>query len=185
MKPIFQKSFLLALIFIVSYSCCYRGKSSDGGFPRRPIKQFPQKNVSVGGIDTLAVYKLNLIYSFNPYTKEYSYYEKDEKNTFPNTSYLKFYPNNKFGYFVIPKSDTAKLSRAHFNPQKAIMGYYYLDGNDIKIKTSFIGQCELVVLKSHSKIIGDSIIESDKRKGRIYIKQNLPKDFFTNWKPDW
>lgn len=185
MKPVFQKCFLLALVFIASNSCCYRGKSSGGGFPRKEIRPFPKTNVSVGNIDTLAVYKLNLIYSYNPSTESYSYREKDEKNAFPNTGYLKFYPNNKLGYFVIPKSDTMKLTRAHFNPQNAMMGYYYLEGNNLKIKTSFIGQCELIVLKSQNKIIGDSIIASDKRNGRIYVKQSLPKDFFTNWKPDW
>jgi len=102
-------------------------------------------------------------YSFNPNTKECNYYEKDEINTFPNTSYLKFYPNNKIGYCTIAKSDTMNLSRNHFNPQNAKMGYYYLDRDKIKIKTSFIGQCELVIHKSQGKIVGDSIIQTDKQ----------------------
>jgi len=39
-----------------------------------------------------------------------------------------------------------------FNPEKAMMGYYYIKGNDIKIKTAGIINCYLYVFKEKGRI---------------------------------
>ena len=79
-----------------------------------------------------------------------------------------------------------KLSREYFNPSKAKMGYYYINDKSIKTKISTIGDCTLYISKQIGIIKGDSIIIKDKYShGSIYVKQNIPKEYLENWKPDW
>lgn len=176
--------FSLFSVVIFLCSCCYKGKYSAAGYPRKAIKSFENKNVGVFNIDTLAVYKWEVSYGTNS-SKEYTYYEKQLNRNYPSTAYLKFYPNNKLGIFVIRKSDTLNLTREHFNPKNARMGYYYFNGNNIVTKVSTIQQCELAITKVNGKIIGDTIIEENNLSGTIYVKKNISKEYLENWKPDW
>ncbi len=167
-------------------SCCYNGKYSANGLPRKKVKEFPDKNISIENIDTLSIYKLKINFAINGQTNQYIYFEKEDDNTYPYVSYLKFYKNNKLGLFIIPKADTLKLSREYFNPSKAKMGYYYISNKSIKTKISTIGDCSLYISKKNGTINGDSIIIKDNSNhGNIYLKQNIPKEYLENWKPDW
>ena len=167
-------------------SCCYNGIYSKDGLCRRKINDYKLKNTLIENIDTLAVYKEKINFALNTITKEYVYFEKSEENTYPYVSYLKFYPNNKLGLFIIAKSDTLKLTREHFNPSKATMGYYFLDGNKIRIKFSIVFQCSHQTLGEKGIINKDSITTLQSgHSGTIYVKRNVEKEYIENWKPDW
>ena len=128
---------------------------------------------------------LEISYGLNSITKEYTFYEKEIIRDYPIAAYLKFYPENKVGLFLIKKPDTLNLKRYLFNPQNAKMGYYYIEGNRIFTKITDIQQCEFNVIKSNGKISNDTIEEFDHNGGNIYVKKNIPKEYIEKWKPDW
>ncbi|WP_311330419.1 hypothetical protein [Capnocytophaga sputigena] len=73
-----------------------------------------------------------------------------------------------------------------FNPEKAIMGYYYIKGNDIKIKTARIINCYLYVFKEKGRIKNDTItLMLDSSIEEIYKKKTIPKELLEGWEPDW
>jgi len=180
-----RKIILYTITTMLLIGCCYNGKVSEYGLPRRDIKKL-EKPILYEKIDTLALYKLTSSFHINYLTNEYSYFEKNDDNVYPSTSYLKFYPNGKLGLFIIPKSDTLKLERSFFDPQRAKMGYYYIKDNVIKTRISTIGDCSLYLSNKKGEIKGDKIILKDKRGyGNIYIKKDVPKIVLENWKTDW
>jgi len=180
-----KKIIIHSFIAIILTGCCYNGKVSDYGLPRREIKKL-DRTILYGAIDTLALYKLTNSFHFNSLSKEYTFLEKDIYNSYPNASYLKFYPNGKLGLFIIPKTDTLKLERSFFDPQRAKMGYYYINGNSIKTRISAIGDCSLYLSNKKGTIENDKILINDNSgHGNIYIKKEVPKVILENWKPDW
>lgn len=186
MCHIVKRIFLICIPSFLLIGCVYRGIISENGLPRRKIKEFREKNVSVNNIDTLALYKTKIYFGQNSITKEYVYYQKEDDNTYPYVGFLKFYPNNKLGLFIILKSDTIRLCRNLFNPSLAKMGYYFVDGKTIKTKISTIGDGTLYISKDKGEIKGDTIILKDKNySGKIYVKQKIPVEYLANWKPDW
>ena len=73
-----------------------------------------------------------------------------------------------------------------FNPEKAIMGYYYIKGNDIKIKTAGIINCYLYVFKEKRRIKNDTItLMLGNSIEEIYKKKTIPKELLEGWEPDW
>jgi hypothetical protein len=180
------KRILHVLLFsIITSGCCYKGIKSAYGLPRKKIARLSD-HFSHEKIDTLALYKLQINYAYNKMSKEYIYFEKDNNNSYPYTSYLKFYKNGKLGLFILPKTDTLHLERTFFDPQKAKMGYFEIQGQSIKTKISTIGDCSLFISNKKGEIKGDSIkLEGKNNHGNIYIKVNVPKNILENWKPDW
>jgi hypothetical protein len=185
-SKLYKYIFFLIVINLLFVGCCYNGIYSENGLCRRKINDYKLKNTSLENIDTLAVYKEKINFALNSITKEYVYFEKNEENTYPYVSYLKFYPNNKVGLFSIAKSDTLKLTREHFNPSKATMGYYFVEDNKIRIKFSIVFQCSHQVLREKGIINKDSITTLQSgHSGTIYVKRNVETEYLKNWKPDW
>lgn len=183
---LYRNYILTIFLYLAMVSCCYKGIYSENGLPRKKIKAFPEQNISIENIDTLAIYKTKINFAINKMSKEYIYFEKEDDNTYPYVGYLKFYKNNKLGLFIIPKADSLNLSREYFNPSKAKMGYYHISGKKIKTKISTIGDCSLYISKQSGIIKGDSIIiMNNTNHGNIYLKKSIPKEYLENWKPDW
>ncbi|MFC6877726.1 hypothetical protein ACFQZF_08255 [Flavobacterium myungsuense] len=188
----YKNTFLLFILFLLMVSCCYKGLYSKNGVCRRKINDYKYKNSTIDNIDTLAVYKEQINFAKNSITKEYVYFEKIDDNSYPYVSYLKFYSNNKVGIFNIAKSDTLKLTREHFDPSKASMGYYLIEGNKVKMKFSIVFQCSHQILREKGTINKDSITALQSLtalqsgySGTIYVKRDIPKTYLENWKPDW
>jgi hypothetical protein len=183
---LYKNIFLLFSLTFLFISCCYNGLYSKNGSSRRKINDYKLKNEKIDNIDTLAVYKEKINFAINTITKEYVFFEKNDDNSYPYVSYLKFYSNNKIGIFRIAKSDTLKLTREHFDPSRATMGYYFIEGNKMKIKFSIVFQCSHQILREKGTINKDSIttIQSG-HSGTIYVKRNIPRAYLENWKPDW
>ncbi|SDY21799.1 hypothetical protein SAMN05444397_10172 [Flavobacterium aquidurense] len=183
---LYKNIFLLSSLSFLVISCCYNGLYSKNGSSRRKINDYKHKNAKIDNIDTLAVYKEKINFAINNISKEYVFFEKNDENSYPFVSYLKFYSNNKVGIFSIHKSDTLKLTRAHFNPSKATMGYYFIEGNKMKIKFSIVFQCSHQILREKATINKDSITTLQSgHSGTIYVKRNIPIAYLENWKPDW
>ena len=183
---LYKNIFLLFVLSLLLISCCYNGLYSKNGLCRRKINDYKLKNAKIDNIDTLAVYKEKINFSINTTTKEYFFFEKSDDNSYPYVSYLKFYSNNKIGVFRIAKSDTLKLTREHFDPSRATMGYYFIEGDKMKIKFSIVFQCIHQILREKGTINKDSIKTFlSGHSGRIYVKHNIPKAYLENWKPDW
>jgi hypothetical protein len=177
-------SILIISTFIIT-SCCYWGKTTEYGLPRRNIKGLGL-TISYTGIDTMALYKSVYNFQYNTSTKKYSYLENEDDNTYPYISYMKFYSEGKFGLFVIPKRDTLDLKREFFNPLKAKMGYFTQDGTLLKTKLATIGDCTLYISKKSGSVNGDTIVLQDKRyHGSIYVKRQVSEELLKGWKPDW
>lgn len=176
----------LVVFTIVISSCCYNGIKSTYGLPRKKITGFNKTSIEYEKIDTLALYKLETNYAYNSISKEYIYIEKDVKSNYPYSSYLKFYKNGKVGLFVIQKSDSLNLERDFFNPKRAKMGYFDIQGKSIRTRISTIGDCSLYVSDKRGEINGDTInLQNKNNHGNIYIKLNVKKDLLENWSPDW
>jgi len=153
--------------------------------PRRKIRPLPE-NTDYSKIDTMALYKLDSYYFYNSLEKKINDFTKKENDSYPYISYLKFYSKGKLGLFVISKQDTLNLQRCFFNPQKAKMGYYYIEGNKIKTKISTIGNATLHISRKKGFIYNDSIdIRHHNFYGNIFIKRNVPKELLEGWEPDW
>lgn len=115
-------------------------------------------------------------------------YERDDKNKYRYTSYLQFYNSGKVGLFIIHDEDTAKLTRSLFNPQKAKMGYYKIEGsNKLYTRSSTIGSSLMLIMNNSGYIKKDSIfLKNDKENyGHIYIKKVVDPQLLSDWKPDW
>ena len=152
---------------------------------RRKIRPLPE-NTDYSKIDTMALYKLDSYYFYNSLEKKINDFTKKENDSYPYISYLKFYSKGKLGLFVISKQDTLNLQRCFFNPQKAKMGYYYIEGNKIKTKISTIGNATLHISRKKGFIYNDSIdIRHHNFYGNIFIKRNVPKELLEGWEPDW
>lgn len=158
---------------------------SEFGLPRRKINKLkPFKTYGI--IDTLALYKLSINFSTNNISNEYVYFEKENNNSYPYTSYMKFYPNGKLGLFIILKRDTLSLERSFFDPRRAKMGYYWVEDSVIRTKISTIGDCSLYISNKKGVVIGDTIkLENHYRYGEIFIKKRMTKESLENWEPDW
>ena len=183
---LYKNIFLLCSLSVLLISCCYNGLYSKNGHCRKKIHDYKLKNTKIDNIDTLAVYKEKINFAINSITKEYVFFEKNDDNSYPYVSYLKFYSNNKVGIFSIAKSDTLKLTREYFNPSKATMGYYFIEGNKMKIKFSIVFQCSHQILRKKATINKDSITTLQSgHSGTIYEKLNIPIAYLENWKPDW
>lgn len=177
-----RKVSYLFLVFIL-YSCCYTGIRSPNGLPRRKIHPLPM-NTDYTLIDTMALYKIDYFYSRNGLTKEVSRHYKDIDNTYPYTSYFKFYAKGKVGLFIIPKKDTLHLERGLFNTEQAKMGYFYIDKNRIRIST--IGDCNLYISNDKGSISKDTIDVINKNNiGIVHIRKEVPKELLEGWEPDW
>lgn len=179
-----KRIIILILSFLIFNGCCYTGRISEFGLPRKEIREL-DKPLSYDLIDTLSVYKLEINYFYKKASNEITFIEKDDENKYGYTSYLKFYRNGKLGLFVIPKEDMTNLTKEHFNPQKAKMGYYYINGNEIKTRISTIGDCTLYIANNKGEIIHDSIILKESGFGNIYVRRKVPKEFLEGWIPDW
>ena len=183
---LYKNIFLLCSLSVLLISCCYNGLYSKNGHCRKKIHDYKLKNTKIDNIDTLAVYKEKINFAINSITKEYVFFEKNDDNSYPYVSYLKFYSNNKVGIFSIAKSDTLKLTREYFNPSKATMGYYFIEGNKMKIKFSIVFYCIYQILRKKATINKDSITTLQSgHSGTIYEKLNIPIAYLENWKPDW
>ena len=162
------------------------GKRTVYGLPRKNISSLKGGEENYKLIDTFVLYKAEIDYHYNTSLKEYSYYERADDNTYPYISYHKFYSNGKLGLFIIPKKDTASLTRNDFNPLKAKMGYYSITDNLIKTRIATIGDCSLYIANEKGYLRGDTLkIENKTHHGTIYIKKNIPKELITGWTPDW
>lgn len=177
----------VAFILLLTVSgCCYNGKLSDYGLPRKAITKLKNSTIDYSKIDTMALYKAEAGFNINSLTKEYTYYEKDVNNSYPYVSYLKFYQDGKLGVFIIPKTDTLALQRDFFNPVKAKMGYYNMNGKVLKIRIATIGDCTLYISDSEGTIQNDTLKMLNKNySGKIYKKVTVPKSLLEKWKPDW
>ena len=180
-----RKIIILLILFVSTTACWYIGKTSEYGLPRRKIRPLPE-NTDYSKIDTMALYKLDSYYFYNSLEKKINDFTKKENDSYPYVSYLKFYSKGKLGLFVISKQDTLNLQRYFFNPQKAKMGYYYIEGNKIKTKISTIGNATLHISRKKGFIYNDSIdIRHHNFYGNIFIKRNVPKELLEGWEPDW
>lgn len=167
-------------------SCCFMGKRTLYGLPRKNISSLKGGEINYKLIDTFALYKAEIYYHYNTSLKKYSYYERADDNTYPYISYHKFYSSGKLGLFIIPKKDTAQLIREYFNPLKAKMGYYSVNNNILLTKIATIGDCSLYISNKKGYINGDTLkIENKHHHGTIYIKKNIPKELLKGWTPDW
>lgn len=176
--------FITAALLISS--CCYMGKRTMYGLPRKNLSPLKGGDFSYKYIDTNALYKLFIDYHYNKTLKRYSYYERADDNSYPYTSYYKFYSNGKLGLFVIPREDTVNLTRDTFNPLKAKMGYYSVTDNIIKTKIATIGDCTLFISNEKGFIRTDTLtLEEKNHHGNIYIKKIVPNDLLKDWSPDW
>jgi hypothetical protein len=174
-------------IFLLStfLGCCYNGKVSEYGLPRKEIRRL-KPSITYVKIDTLSLYKAVISFHFNNLSNEYTYFEKNDNNSYSYTSYLKFYPEGKVGLFIIPKADTLQLERYLFNPSRAKMGYYWIEGASIRTRISTIGDCSLYISNKKGTIKGDSInLQDNTHHGNIYIKKQVSSELLKNWKPDW
>jgi hypothetical protein len=179
-----KKTLVVAISFIIFYSCCYTGRKSEFGLPRNDIKRLDIP-LSYEFIDTIAVYKLVADCFYNKSLKKVILFKNQHEN-YPYTSYLKFYRNGKLGLFIIPKEDTINLTKKHFNPEKAKMGYYFIEDNKIKTRISTIGDCALYIANDKGTIVGDSITLLNKNGiGNIFVKRKVPKEILEGWTPDW
>lgn len=173
-------SIYILILFFIS-SCCYTGRYSEYGYPRKSISSYKQLNNSTAKIDTTIIYKLDASF-INTVS---NYYKKEDESEYPNFIYLKYYAKNKVGLFIIDKLKV--LERDDFNPKKAKMGYFFeYENGNIKQKISTIGDCTLYISKHMGYTNNDSIVFIDKNLyGDIYKKVQLPKEFLENWQPDW
>lgn len=175
-------SIIMASILIISCNC-YRGARTEFGFPRRQIR--PLDFISnYARVDTTCIYKRKIDFYYNSSTKSYGYYNNTDNNGSRNTTYLKFYPEGKFGLFVIAKTDTASLTRESFNPKRAKMGYYTVENGIIKTKLVTDGDCAIYISKKFGTIKGDTLSLDRNGHGSLYVKSKIPYSFL-NWKPDW
>ena len=174
------------MLLVLASSCCYVGKRTMYGLPRKNIAPLKGDKISYKDIDTNAIYKLVIDYHYNTSLKQYSYYERADDNTYPYISYLKFYSNRKLGLFVILKKDTMNLNRDVFNPLKAKMGYYSVTNNVLRTRIATIGDCSLYVSNEKGYIRNDTLMLEEKHHhGSISIKKEVPGEILKNWTPDW
>lgn len=180
-----KKCIYVILVVLIS-SCCYMGKKTIYGLPRKNITSLSRGEINYRDIDTTALYKLYIVYYYNKYKKQYFYYEKADDNPYPYISYLKFYSDGKLGLFVIPRKDTSNLTRDTFNPLKAKMGYYSNIDNVLHIKIITIGDCSLYINNEKGYINSDTVrMENKQHYGNIFIKKLVPREFLRDWSPDW
>lgn len=175
----------LVILSTVITSCCYNGIVSEYGLPRRKIPNYNYQHKRIYEIDTTIVYKLDAVFIFSSSLKKITRYDKEDENTYPYVSYLKYYSNGKVGLFVIEKNKA--IVRDDFNTQKAKMGYFseYEPGK-IKQRISTIGDCSLYISERKGYIENDSIVLYDKNDfGHVYKKANIPSEYLKDWKPDW
>lgn len=177
---------ILFFVFITfMLGCFYTGPRSEYGLPRRKIRPLPQ-NTDYNLIDTNAVYMIYARYHVNSLTKDTISFEYEKNQTYPYVGYLKFYSKGKLGLFVIHKEDTLQLQRCLFNPKKAKMGYYYIEGDRIRIRISTIGDATLYVSTTKGRIYNDTIDVSNKNNVHtIYVKKKIPVELIEGWSPDW
>ena len=179
---------LVYIILIVFFSsCCYMGKRTIHGLPRKNISLLKGGEINFKLIDTFALYKTEIDYHYNTSLKQYFHFERiDDNYSYPNIGYIKFYSNGRLGLFVIPKSKGNNLTRDDFNPVKALMGYYSVTDNLIKTRIATIRDCSLYIDNEKGFIRDDTLkIENKTHHGTIYIKKNIPKELITGWTPDW
>ncbi|MEO6672652.1 MAG: hypothetical protein ABIN93_04420 [Ginsengibacter sp.] len=156
------------------------------GLPRKNISLLKGGDRTYNYVDTNALYKLTINYLYNRGSKRYSYYERSDNNSYPYTSYYKFYSNGKVGLFVIAKKDTMNLTRNAFNPLNAKMGYYSVTGNAIKTKLETVNDCMFHLINERGHIGSDTLTLEDKNHhGNIYIKNMVPNELLKDWSPDW
>ncbi len=181
-----NKCFPYILLMVLATSCCYIGKRTVYGLPRKHISSLSDKEIDYKDIDTTAIYKLVINYHYNKYNKQYFYYERADDNSYPYVSYLKFYSDGKLSLFVIPKKDTINLTKDTFNPLKAKMGYYSVADGVIKTRIATIGDCSLYISNKHGYIVNDSLkLEEKEHHGSIFIKKVVSKELLKGWSPDW
>jgi hypothetical protein len=168
------------------------GKRTIYGLPRKNISRL--KGGDTNYIDTTVLYKAAIAYLSNhspskqySHYNRYSYYEREDYNSYPYISYFKFYGNGKLGLFFILKKDTANLTRDDFNPLKAEMGYYTVNGNIVKTRISTIGAyCTLHISNEKGYIKDDTLsLENKNHHETIYLKKIVPNELLENWSPDW
>lgn len=140
-----NRGILYFILTVLVSGCCYIGKRTMYGLPRKRIQPLKGGNISDKYIDTTVLYKLAISYHYNTSLKKYSYFEAGNNISYPYISYLKFYSNGKLGLFVIPKNDTNNLTKDTFNPLKAKMGYYIFKNNVLSTKIATIGNCSLYI----------------------------------------
>ncbi len=181
-----NKIIILSIILSCCFGCCYTGKRTIYGLPRRNIKTIKNSTTNNSIIDTNALYKAEIDFHYNTSLNEYSYYDRVDDNKYPYVGYHKFYSNGKLGLFIIPKKDTANLKREYFNPLRAKMGYYSIIDSSIITRISTIGDCSLYISNKSGVIKGDTLILQNKRHhGTISIKRKVNRSLLEGWKPDW
>lgn len=185
----------LSVIFILLSlsSCCYRGMRNSFGSPRKimNVKKLVNNDIYTK-IDTTSLYELK-------------YYITNKGGLIPEnmdfgSTFLKFFKNGKVGEFgfgydhknykPIPNY---KCRRDDFNPKKFRMGYFYIDGNEIKMRKFGIKFCKRNLFVSKIEILGDTIIErirtdallGEYDEGRLYIKKSIDRKLIDGWYPDW
>lgn len=179
------KKVILYILIVSAVSCYYTGVRSEYGLPRRKIKPLPE-NTDYSKIDTNALYVPYAYYFKNTITREAIEFYKEKDDTYPYIGFLKFYSKGKLGLFIIPKADTLHMQRCFFDPKKAKMGYYHIEGEKIRTKISIIGDATLYISNKKGRIYGDTIELSSKNYYyQIYIKKKIPIQLLENWKPDW
>ena len=179
------KKILFFVLTTFMVGCFYTGPSSEYGLPRRKIRPLPQ-NTDYSLIDTNAVYIPYAYYFRNDITKDIISFQYQKEETYPYIGYLKFYSKGKLGLFVIHKEDTLQMERCLFNPKKAKMGYYYIEGDKIRTRISTIGDATLYIGNQKGRIYNDTIEVSNKNHFyTIYVKKKIPIEFIENWSPDW
>lgn len=74
-----------------------------------------------------------------------------------------------------------------FDPKKAKMGYYHIEGEKIRTKISMIGDDTTSYIGNKKRRIYNDTIELSSKNHyyTIYVKRETPIEILENWNPDW
>lgn len=181
-----KQFFIFSLLLILSHSCISIRNEQDMirvNKSRFTLRSCINNNFVYENIDTTAVYLETSIDS-----KSYTINAiLDTVNVISLGNYLKFYKEGKVAFF-----QGAKIkNKSDFNPKKATMGFYCFNENSKYMEFIFYHvQSGNFLSKRKIEVKGDTIKEykipssTGGRHYRIYIKQNIPKEFLI-YKPDW
>lgn len=164
------KRFLFLISFCLIISCFpTKNEFNQERFKVSRYKIKPKENISAYKIvDTSSLYVLVNIYN-----------NGNELNF--NNEALKFYDNGKIGKF----KDFDFKDKSLINPQKAKMGYYKYDNNELEIEFySHSAQNGNFLVRESVVVKKDTLVTSYGNFKYKYVKIKLPKEFLI-YKPDW
>lgn len=183
------RSFVSFFILLTLYSCCYKGVRNEFGYARKKIKvpKITDKDI-FNEIDTMSVYELK--YVLTNMNVKLIHNPNDNKGR----DFLRFYGNGKVSSFTVGYDKTTfKYDSQHiiikedFDPKKSRMGYFYNDGDKIRIKQFGAEYCKAFMVKGEIEVKNNTLIIHEKygSEQKVYIKSNIGREYLEKWKTDW